>query len=223
MDHISLCLRQTLASVLLSALGAVALAPSLTLAQAMDAPIDPPMPVERTDTADETRQRCLESVSPSNSSNETLWCDLLVDELNRNTQRTPADNLALLSAYHNRAAVLIRSAQFEQADADLAEALRLDPNHQALHLTLGNLRFAEKRFDEALRSYNQAIASSNGAVPGYFINRALALRGLGQMDLALEDVMRARTQAAGGGVRLRNPSPTLSPSGTGEAREDEFL
>lgn len=211
-----------LAPVLLLALGSIALAPVPASAQSVDPLISTPAPIERVANADETRQRCLASVQPSNTGNETLWCDLLVDELNRNTQRTPDDNLALVSAYHNRASVLIRSAQFEQADADLAEALRIDPNHHALHLTLGNLRFAEQRFDEALRSYNQAIAASNSAMPGYFINRALALRGLGQIELALEDVLRARSQLAGERVPLRDPAPMLSPNGTGEAREDKF-
>ena len=56
------------------------------------------------------------------------------------------------------ASFLAGSKKLQEAEAALAEALRLDPGSAMLHLNLGNLQDQAGRKDEALKSYLKALA-----------------------------------------------------------------
>jgi tetratricopeptide (TPR) repeat protein len=145
---------------------------------------------------------------------DTLWCDLLITRLN---QRLPLDTdttTTLARAYLNRSGMLIRSDELTLADADLNAALLLRPDIPEVHLMLGNLRLVQKRFAEALDHFNEAIVLSDGRQPAYFISRALALRGLGQIGLAADDVRRSRGEFVEAQADI-NPSGSVGPPGAG--------
>jgi lipoprotein NlpI len=149
--------------------------------------------------------QCFEAVLSQNS--DTVWCDVLITRLNQQLPLEPANQATLARVYHNRAVLLIRSGELALADADLTAALKLRPNIPELHLTLGNLRLTQNRFAEALDHYNEAIVLSDGRQPEYFISRALALRGLGQIELAADDIGRSRGE-------WLEAQPEVSPSGS---------
>jgi|GEM_PF-3790888 len=140
---------------------------------------------------DKAQVRCLQTVLSGSTSDQYAWCDVQIEELNRELNRSPAQNAELAAAYQNRAVLNLRSTRFEQAEADLTEALRLRPGMYAAYLTRGNLRLTQARFAEALDDYNEAIRLSNADVPAMFVNRALALRGLGEIEAAEVDALRA--------------------------------
>ena len=176
-------------------------------AQAEDAistPVTSLVPVEQSAlTSAEDEAQCFQAALTLTG--DTVWCDLLITRLNERLPLDSATAATLARVYLNRAGMLIRKGELPLADADLAAALQLRRDIPELHLTLGNLRLAQNRFAEALDSYNEAIVLSDGGQPAYFISRALALRGMGQIGLAADDVRRSR------GERVDAPTD-ISPS-----------
>lgn len=164
----------------------------------------------------DTEARCFaEAVSLSG---DTAWCDVLITTLNAQQPPKPETTAALVRGYLNRALLLTKQGELELAEADLLAAIRLQPTAAHLYLALGNLRLNQRRFNEALERYNDAIERSVAPPPGYFINRALALRGLGQIQLAAADVARAQAMPA----ETMNPEEAISPSDTVAAPEVGF-
>lgn len=172
-----------------------------------------PSPPAEIDT--DTEARCFSEAV--NLSGDTAWCDVLITALNAKLPPDPQADAALARGYHNRALLLTKRGEFELAEADLVAATRLQPGWPELYLTMGNLRLNQNRFSEALERFNDAIERSTAPAPEYFVNRALALRGLGQIELAADDIARAEA--------LRQPLPpaaAVSPSDTGAAPAGEF-
>ena len=164
-----------------------------------------------TAVAADTEARCFQAALELRG--ETAWCDVLINDANAELSPTAAAAARLARGYHNRAVLLMNSNELELAEADLQAAMALTPQRPELHLTMANVRLRQGRFSEALELYNDAITWSSPVPPGYFRNRALALRGLGQLQLAAEDV--ARAEAAQSGL-------AISPSDTDAAPEAEF-
>jgi tetratricopeptide (TPR) repeat protein len=165
-----------------------------------------------TDIDADTEARCFSEAV--RLSGDTAWCDVLISALNAKLPPAPETTAALVRSYHNRSLLLVQRGELDLAEADLLAALRLQPEYPALSLAMGNLRLRQGRFNEALESYNDAIERSRQPPPAFFVNRALALRGLGQIQLAADDVARARAmrqdQARGTQV---NPSDSDAAPG----------
>lgn len=177
------------------------------------APVTSLMPAKQSDlTSAEDETQCFQAAL--NQTGDTVWCDLLITRLNQRLPLDTATATTLTRVYVNRAGMLIASGELSLADADLAAALQLSPDLPELHLTLGNLRLAQNRFAEALDHYNDAIVLSDGRAPAYFISRALALRGLGQLELAADDVWRSRGERVEAQSDI-SPSGSASPPGAG--------
>jgi lipoprotein NlpI len=157
--------------------------------------------------------RCLEAVLAPVENHQNTACDVEIERLNRLASRTAQQQTELAAAYHNRAVLLLRGKQTEPAEADLTQALQLQPGMTAAYLTRGNLRLFQTRFTEALTDFNQAITSSQGSEPAFLINRALALRGMGEIAAAAQDM--AQMAAALNGVSALNPSGIDAPPGDG--------
>ncbi len=92
----------------------------------------PPGPALTADASSRCRQAVLRSVA-----DEGAWCDVLINALNRQLTRTPTEDARLLAAYHNRAVLAVARADFEAAEADLAAAMALRPDHAGLYLATG--------------------------------------------------------------------------------------
>lgn len=163
----------------------------------------------------DTEARCFsEAVSLSG---DTAWCDVLITALNAKLPPQPETNAALARSYLNRALLLTKRGEWALAEADLLAGLRLQTGWAELYLAMGNLRLHQGRFNEALERYNDAIERSSRPPPEYFVNRALALRGLGQIQLAVDDASRAAA------MRQESLQPDdLSPSDSGAAPGAEF-
>ena len=73
--------------------------------------------------------------------------------------------------------------RFQEAEAALTEALRLDPSSSMLHLNLGNLQDQVGRKDEALKSYLKALALDPGSVNACY-NLGLLYAELGKYQEA---------------------------------------
>lgn len=74
----------------------------------------------------------------------------------------------------------------EDAERQLSQAIRLDPDAAAAHNNRGNALFALGRFDEAVTCYDRALAL-NPRDPQGLVNRGNALRRAGRLDSALTD------------------------------------
>jgi len=148
-------------------------------------------PPERlTQPAEDLAALCLRAVERS-SRDDAAWCDVEIETLNRKLDRTGAEDVELVAAYNNRAILNTRDQRFELAEADMAAALALAPSRPELMITRGNLRMAQGRFADALTDYSLAIERSGGSQPAFFVNRALALRALGEVAAAAADAQRA--------------------------------
>ena len=87
--------------------------------------------------------------------------------------------------WRNRAATLTELGQTDEADAACRKALGLNPNDPIALDTLGNLRLAQNRADDALEAYDKAltIVPDFAAAQG---NRALALLLRGDFERGWE-------------------------------------
>ena len=66
------------------------------------------------------------------------------------------------------ASFLAGSKKLKEAEAALAEALRMEPGSAMLHLNLGNLQDQAGRKDEALKSYLKALALDPGSLNAHY-------------------------------------------------------
>ena len=140
----------------------------------------------------EMADRCFTSVRAGVSNHpDTVYCDLLIRQLAGKLSREPAEDRLLAAAYNNRAVSWTRSREYGQAEADIEEAVGLQPEFAELYLTRGNLRLQQNRYAEALEQYALAIDLSAGAIRGVWVNRALAYRGQGNLRAANADFERA--------------------------------
>lgn len=60
-------------------------------------------------------------------------------------------------APYNLALALLKQGRTGEAEEELEKAMAADPRYAAPHALLGHLRFSQKRYDEALDSYRQAL------------------------------------------------------------------
>lgn len=155
------------------------------------------------DDATATADLCFESLlGGTGDAPSSAYCDLLINRLNGNLNRSAGDNRLLAAAYNNRAVDFSRQRELEQADADIEQALNLQPELAELYLTRGNLRLLQQRFADARADFDTALALSDGQLQNAWSNRALANRGLGLLAEAHDDLLRA----AGASIE-----PTVTP------------
>ena len=140
----------------------------------------------------EMADRCFTSVRAGVPDHpDTVYCDLLIRQLAGKLSREPVEDQLLAAAYNNRAVSWTRSREYEQAEIDIEQALRLQPGLAELYLTRGNLRLQQNQYAEALEDYSLAIDLSVGSIHGVWINRTLAYRGQGNLHAANADFERA--------------------------------
>jgi adenylate cyclase len=72
-------------------------------------------------------------------------------------ERALALNPSMAEVHAIRAAILADAVQHEEASAELAEALRLDPESYEVNRTAGYVRFRQRRMDESIRHFEKAI------------------------------------------------------------------
>jgi tetratricopeptide (TPR) repeat protein len=112
----------------------------------------------------------------------------------------------------SRSEVFLELQRWEEALADLDQALSQGPPSAALWNNRGLAQGALKRFDEALESYARAALLSPGSGEIYN-NRGDALRELRRFDQALVSFERALTLNPADWRALNNRATTLSQMG----------
>lgn len=85
--------------------------------------------------------------------------------------------------YALRALSSINRNQFEQADRDVLRAIAVGPRNSFGYVQLGNLKFAEKQYSDAVKAYQDALDRNNSSTD--------ALRGLMNAYLAAKQVDKA--------------------------------
>jgi RNA polymerase sigma factor (sigma-70 family) len=80
--------------------------------------------------------------------------------------------------------------RWDEAVAELEQAIALDPNYGMAYSHLGNIYLRRKRYEEALRCQDRATALDPPFFQGHF-NRGAALEAMGRMDEAVESYRRA--------------------------------
>jgi tetratricopeptide (TPR) repeat protein len=94
---------------------------------------------------------------------------------------------SLPGAYLLRAHVSAREGKFDQAHADVATVLRLQPNDRNGLVTRGTIYRRQKSWDAALADFNKAIQLEPPGMPAVF-ERARLCIDMGEPDRALEDL-----------------------------------
>jgi protein O-mannosyl-transferase len=96
-------------------------------------------------------------------------------------------NPASWMAYNNRGHIYFSEGQFDLAEKDFEQALRLKPNYAEAWNNYGLVLIMRKQFYEAATFFSRAIELNDRYVPAY-ANRGAAYRELGMYDQALEDL-----------------------------------
>ncbi len=79
-------------------------------------------------------------------------------------QKGPENTKERTYTLNSYASFLAGSKKLKEADAALAEALRMDPDSSMLHLNLGNLQDQAGKKEDALKSYLKALALDPGSL-----------------------------------------------------------
>ncbi len=98
--------------------------------------------------------------------------------------------------YRNRAYHLIELNRLDEAAADCAHALELEPNHPYSHGRQGYLHLARGEYAWALACFERALELSPAG--HWHFELALAHLGLGQVDQAREALQRGLAEATAG-------------------------
>jgi tetratricopeptide (TPR) repeat protein len=105
--------------------------------------------------------------------------------------REPDAAPANSSGFYREAGILAyRAGDFPRAIANLAQAIRLDPNDAQAHNVRGNAWDEIGNSDNALADYDEAIRIDAGN-PAFFHDRAIMWHRKGDLDKALVDLERA--------------------------------
>ena len=103
---------------------------------------------------------------------------------------TLKDDKALLLS--NLALLQFKQGQKPEALTTITEAITIAPKNSSVLINLGHLRIRQGLFLEALQAFD--LASQLGAIrePAVYLNRSLALRGLGRYLEARENYIQYR-------------------------------
>ncbi len=81
----------------------------------------------------------------------------------------------------------LKAGQTAQALKLAEEALAIEPREALFHALRGDVRFKQKRYQDAVVNYDRAVQRNN-AYFHYYLQRGLALQELGQRDKAVADL-----------------------------------
>jgi tetratricopeptide (TPR) repeat protein len=105
-------------------------------------------------------------------------------------------------AYESRAVAYYMLHEYALAIADTRRAIELDPSNPespVLHDAIGTYLMALGRSKEAIAEYGEAIRTAppgDPRLPGFYFNRSLAWRSLGNRSQALRDALEAQRLGA---------------------------
>lgn len=158
-----------------------------------------PAPVTQTMAAEpgaSPARSCFDAAVAAPGSN-LGYCDLVISQLSEEQlseadTTDPTTNHQLASALSNRAIAAQREGAWDSAEADFQRAVDVAGPTPDLLLNRGNLRLSQRRYQEALVDYAEALRLSQGTLLAAHYNSAFAHRALGQIPEAVADELRAR-------------------------------
>ena len=116
---------------------------------------------------------------------DVVLYDQAIDHFTAAIARNPSSD-----AYHRRAAARIAMSRFDEALADLDEAIRRDGNNVSARNDRGNLLRKLGKPDQALADFNRILATGVRH-PAVYVNRGLVWHDKGDYDRALADYNQA--------------------------------
>lgn len=137
--------------------------------------------------------RCFEGTIASDAS-LIAYCDLEIDAAASVDSDDIPGLIRLAAAYNNRAITRMRNGEYATAEADFASALAIAPTEAGIYLSRGSLRLRQRRWDEAIDDFSQALSFSEAPMPAAHYNMAFAHRALGNIYQAQIDVLNAQRQ-----------------------------
>ncbi len=128
------------------------------------------------------------SLNPNLLDAERALADAAMEQGDMNTLQDAANQLIRLQpaapeGYALRAVSNMNLNQYPQAEQDIRRAIEIAPQSAYGYVELGNLRFLQKRYDEASAAYQQALERNAGSFD--------ALRGLVNTFVAQKQVDQA--------------------------------
>jgi tetratricopeptide (TPR) repeat protein len=123
---------------------------------------------------------CFESSEPEVNISA---CTKLIS--NRSTKKQ-----ILANAYGSRSWAYLQKGAFDLAIADIAEAIKLQPDDPRGYVSRANVYLRRGDFEKALIDYNEAIRLKPNFGGGYE-GRAMTYRHMGDLDRAIQDYNRA--------------------------------
>lgn len=97
----------------------------------------------------------------------------------------------LAATYSNRGILHARSGDYAAALKDHNRAHNLAPELASIYINRSNTLVAVKRYQDALRDLDNAIAIADATLPVAHYNRALMFKNLGDTEAARADAERA--------------------------------
>ncbi len=131
--------------------------------------------------------------------------ELAIDYFNKAIRLSPGTETAI-NAYDFKARTLLSQGNKQAAIESYQAALKIDPTRDDLHALLGNIYTTEKRFEDAVTSYELAVTKNPSAANRY---------SLGQGYLATGRLDEAKAQFEL--VRQLSPTDPFGDFGLGQA------
>jgi tetratricopeptide (TPR) repeat protein len=135
------------------------------------------------------------STSMAQSNTEWLKClglegpivDTVIDGCTAVIQsgREPRERLA--TAFDNRGVAYRRKGEYDRAQEDYEQAIRLNPSNATAYNNRGILYRIKNEYARAIADYDEAIWLKKGDYPAAYYNRALAYADKGEYELSLRD------------------------------------
>ncbi|MDK9708519.1 MAG: tetratricopeptide repeat protein [Desulforhopalus sp.] len=106
-------------------------------------------------------------------------------------------------AYNSRAVAYLSLGKLQEAEQDLAQALKIMPDYADTHNHLGNLHYRRGDFQKAVDSFTRAISLQPDFADAIF-NRGMAYRKLFNYEAAFDDFRKAAALAPASSITTVN-------------------
>ncbi len=96
----------------------------------------------------------------------------------------------VINSLHEKALQLKNDGKYQEAEILLKQIINIQPDNPNAHFDLGNVHLYQKRYDEAINRYKEAIrlGLDKKFIADYYFNLSICYAGMGNSERAIASV-----------------------------------